>query len=363
MARLLVTATVLAACVACDLDASAKDYLRRSCALRCAGAAEACQRRCEDRLEAPWKAWLVRVEAVGFESGPARVTLERRDGPTGAVDDARVLNTDDTAWPATDQELRLSRSDDGRGIALLGYAVDGGTGAVAEDATALRLGWLTSTGVDWVATLPAPRTNITAAATGRGDSFWVAGPNSFGLQEVRRGEASASARLQLVSGENVRALAVRGGALFGATPQVLRSFPLPAGSGPSTIELQSTNITDFELVDLEDTIPGADTLYLTRGQRQPGLTKYVRRAGTWQLAWEASAALTVDDPTTCQSLAVLVRRPAAIVLCVQGDGGRMVVRFDDDPATLGAGAPVPSSFAIAPAPASFRGIALVPEGS
>jgi hypothetical protein len=359
MVRILVTSLSAAVLAACDLEASAKDYARRVCAQRCGIAGEACQQRCERQTEAPWSAWLVRVEAMGLATSAAKVTLETRDGPTGAVTDELVLSQGNPVWPATDSELRLSRSDDGRGVTVLGYSGrDGGRPEVVLDATEVRLGWLSSAGVDWATTLPSPRTNISAAASARGERFWVAGPPAYGIQEVQRGGSVLQTQIPIVSGEFVQALAVRNETLFVATRGVLRSFALPYGSAPTSVELQSSVMTDFELVDLDDTIPGVDTLYVTREERQPGLRKYVRRQGAWGLAWETSAAITVDDPVTCQRLAVLPRKPGATILCVRGS--RSVVRFDDDIALNGA-APAPTLFAITSPPSEFRGIAVVPE--
>jgi hypothetical protein len=356
MVRILVTAAaVMALSSACDLAASAKDYARRVCAQRCGAAGQACQLRCE-RGEAPWKVWLVRIEPRGAPTAAAQVNVETRDGPTGALEHERLLSDGNTAWPATTDELRLSRFDDGRGVALLGYVVDGASTVVVQ-APALRLGQLTASGVDWVATLPSPRTNIGAIGSAAGDSYWVGGPPSYGIQEVRRGGASPNATLPL-GNEFVRALAVRGGTLFAATGVGLRTIPLPLGSAPAKLEVEASSLSDFELVDLEDETPGLDTLYLTHGSQRPGLSKHRLRQGTWALEWDASSALTVDDPINCHGLAVLPRKPAAVILCVRSGA---VVRFDDDPVVLDGGAPIPTLFATTTLPSEFRGIAIVPE--
>lgn len=359
MARILVVAVSVLALSSCDLDASAKDYARRVCAQRCGAAGEACQLRC-GRGEPPWKVWLVRVEPLGAVTAAAQVTLETRDGPTGALEQERTLFEATTAWPATEAELRLSRFEDGRGVAIQGYAVDAGASVVVVEAAALRLGQLTASGVDWVATLPSPRTNMAATGSAAGDSYWVGGPPSFGVQEVRRGAASATATVPLERNEAVRALAVRGGALVAVTSVGLRTIPLPLGSAPPRVDVQAASLADFELVDLEDETPGLDTLYLTHDAQRPGLSKYRLRQGMWELAWDASSALTVDDPTSCRGLAVLPRRPAAVLLCVRGTGGSAVVRFDDDPSVLDGGAPAPTLFATTTLPSAFRGIAIVP---
>ncbi|MEW5740824.1 MAG: hypothetical protein AB1938_18020 [Myxococcota bacterium] len=299
---------------------------------------------------------VVRVEAEGEVGGPARVTLETRSADTGVLQ--RELELSSTAqWPATPSEARLSLSEDGRGVALVGYDAPGAR-SVAVDATAIKVGWLSGTTLEWVASVPAPRTNITAVGTERGASFWVGGPASFGLQRTEAGGNTASERLD--PREDTRAVAVRDGRLFAASASTLRSWPLPLAGAPPLVEVQSTAMSDFELVDL-DGVPGRETLYVSLERRPSGLAKYQRGPGGWELKWEASAAIGVDDATTCARLAVLPRPPGAVVLCVRGEGTE-VVRFDDDPVVLDGGAPAPTLLVTARSPASFRGIAFSVEG-
>jgi hypothetical protein len=360
VARALVALSLAsAALLGCDLDASARDYARRSCALRCAMAGTLCQQRCEQRQASTWSVWVVRVEPREPLTGPAEVTLETRDGQTGTLDQTRLLSNGSIGWPATAAELRLSRADDGRGVAVLGYVIDGGTGAVAE-ASEVAVGWLTPTAVEWVATMASPRSNLSVVATADGERFWVGGPAAFGVREVRRGAVLASSAVASTP-RAVVGLSARGGRVFMATSTEVQSFSQVASGEPLTLEWQSPGLADVEVVDLEASVPGLDALYLARGAGQKGLAKYVRRGAAWQLQWEASAALGIDDPATCSRLAVRPTPPRATIFCVRGAGEAAVVQFEDDPGALDGGAPGPSLFAVAPPGSSFRGVAIVPE--
>lgn len=270
----------------------------------------------------------------------------------------------------------LTRSRNGRWLAVPGYAAEPGTAGLsgtAGSAVPRVLGRIDSSGaIDTSFALPdfATGNNPRCVYTTDGDDFWMCG-GAGGVRFARYGTTS-SVQLSTTLA-NVRALTVSAGQLYASTGSgsAIRIGTVGTGT-PTAAGNTITNLPgyptvggpfQFVLADLSAAEPGDDTLYVaddTNTAGTGGIRKFSRVAGTWTAQGIAGAAADTyrglagwKDGSAMQLYAV--RKGGS-----SGTGGGELVSLRDESGYANPLTAAPALLAAASANTVFRGLAPAP---
>jgi hypothetical protein len=303
------------------------------------------------------------------EYTPAGMMVQTINLPTSVNGTNRIL----TASGSASSELGITRSADGRYLVLTGYSAAPGTPAVASsssnDVTRV-IGLVAANGSFDTSTSAGGAfsgTNIRAAATADGTSFYSVGGNS-GVQYQPYGSAMAT---QLSSAPaNIRSINIANGNLYISTvssPYIGLSqvgMGLPSTSGQAATVLPGFPASTagaspygFYFADLSATVPGVDVVYLADDRTTAGgIQKWSLVAGSWVLngtiAGTASSAVRGLNGTTGGGNVSLVASSSTDVFFLADSAG-----YNAAPSL----AALPAAIATANANTAFRGLAFAPE--
>ncbi len=334
------------------------------------------------------KFMVVRVGAgaTALSAASAPVFLEERSSSDGAI--ARTIPLP-TAVDGANQpfalagnsttEGALTLSGNGQFVTLAGYAAIPGvadvnaTASTATNRLVARVSKLAA--IDTTTRIDAAFTGVSvrAAATDDGTTFWVSGENAAGaLGGVYYLPLATTGGLQILAApQNMRAVAIFGGQLYGDTQSgaggtTLRLFsigtnlPVTAGqTGTNLPGITNANTTPngFMMLDLSAAVAGPDTLYVadTRsiaGTGAGGVQKWTSNGATWTLAATFKTGLTASPI----NVAAAKVGAAVHVVCTTLDNPAKLVRFVDDGGTN----PTGVTLATAGTNTQFRGVAVAP---
>lgn len=288
--------------------------------------------------------------------------------PTSVSGMNRIL----TASGNATTELGMTRSADGHYLVLTGYSAAPGRPAVASSSATdiarviARIAadgsfdTSTSTGAAFSAT------NIRAAATADGTSFYSVGGNS-GVQYQALGSARA---IPLITAPvNIRSLNIAAGNLYISTvsspyiglSQVGTGLPATAGQAATVLPgfpaaTAGASPTGFYFADLSATVPGVDVVYVADDRTiAGGIQKWSLVAGSWTL----NGTIAGTASSAVRGLSGLTSGEAVTLVASSSTG----LFFLDDQAGYNAApslAALPAPLATASPNTAFRGLAFAP---
>jgi hypothetical protein len=409
--RATVMTASLFALVGCDLSAAALDYTERYCAASgCAAQTDAGSVAESDagsagRPDAGSDAGApsLRGDTVLFRANPETTFLvlrlevlpESRGGDTLTFIEERRL-TDGAlvaSQPLAELGLALStnatfhgglsRSGDGRSVAVMLYDGSRRVVDVVQDTTVRRVLQVRRTGLDWSTTIADafPGEQVFSAATQDGTTFWFsgnAGADESELREVAFGSSGTSrfvfrgapflSFMSVVAGRLLTSRWLNSSVVSGIDDLGDAGAPLAVATPQRRVSLTGTQrAVGFAALDLNPAVPGPDTLYVPSIVRGPALRKLIFDGTRWQQVWTASSATAQRPGDGCLHVAARQEAAGVVVLCTaENDSAREVVRFDD----FGAGDAGPSPRLLARiegdgrdggVSAIFRGVAFSPD--
>lgn len=302
------------------------------------------------------------------EYTPAGTLVQTIDMPTAVSSTNRIL----TASGNATSELAMTRSVDGRYLVLTGYSAAPGTaGVVASLSTdvARVIGRVAADGTFDTSTSVGDTfsgSNIRAAATVDGTSFYAVGGNS-GVQYLPFG-GFASAQLNTAPA-NIRSLAIAGGNLYVSTasnPYIGLSqvgTGLPTTGGQTVAALPGFPATtlgpspySFYFADLSPAVPGVDVVYVTDDRTTAGgIQKWSLASGNWVLngtiAGTPTATLRGLNGSTTGTAVSLAASSAGSLFLLTDNAG-----YNTAPSLTA----LPAAIATAGTNTAFRGIAFAP---
>ena len=224
--------------------------------------------------------------------------------PTAVADDNRILTMSGTAT----SEGSLTLSADRNYLALAGYDAPVGTSGItgANSETINRIvGRVDINGVVDTSTRINDAyngSNIRSVVTDDGTRFWTAGnssgsPATGGVRLVNYASTGATSSIATAP-NNARWVAIFRNQLYlssgsgGNTGINTVGTGLPTTSGQSSTRLvDPNNAYGFVLFDLNESVPGVDTLYVAN-QSSPGLRKFSFDGTDWTARGHLTDALT-----------------------------------------------------------------------
>jgi hypothetical protein len=280
----------------------------------------------------------------------------------------RILTASGTA----PSELGMTRSADGRYLVLTGYSAATGIPAVAAststDITRV-IGLIAADGSFDTSTSTGSAfstTNIRAAATVDGTSFYSVGGNS-GVQYQVLGSATAT---QLATAPvNIRSINIANGNLYvsvASSPyvglsQVGTGLPSTAGQAATVLPGFPAATTGasphgFYFADLSATVPGVDVVYVADDRTTAGgIQKWSLVAGSWVLngiiASTASSAVRGLSGTASGATVTLVASSSTGLFFLEDNAG-----YNEAPSLTD----LPEAIAAASPNTAFRGLAFAP---
>jgi hypothetical protein len=278
-----------------------------------------------------------------------------------------------TASGNVSSELGMTRSADGRYLVLTGYSAATGIAAVASSSStditrvigliAADGSFDTSTSTGSVA---FSTTNIRAAATADGTSFYSIGGNS-GVQYQVLGSPSAT---QLTTTPaSIRTINIANGNLYvstGTSPyvglsQVSTGLPTSAGQTATVLPgfpafTMGASPYGFYFADLSATVPGVDVVYVADDRTTAGgIQKWSLVAGSWVLngtiAGSTSSVIRGLNGTTSGASVSLVASSSNDLFVLDDEAGYNAAPSLTD---------MPEAIATAGENTAFRGIAFAP---
>ncbi|UJR86351.1 Ig-like domain-containing protein [Sandaracinus amylolyticus] len=264
----------------------------------------------------------------------------------------------------------LSRSPDGRFLALAGYQSVPGT-ATVQSTTLPRVvavvsadDFTTPAGVDTSTTLGttfagSPPTAVRGAVTD-GTSIWVNG--GFGGVHTTTLGGSSTTQVTAVPSPG-RVLGIYGGQLYTVAGMATTSAAglwqvgtgTPTASGTtSTVVAETTTPYGFAVLDVDPTVPGVDRIYLADdgGATAGGVKRFRLVSGTW-----THDPATDRFPAVVRFLACMV--VGSDVVCL-GTRENAVIRMTDEGGSAPASAAAFTTIATPGTNTEFRGIAIAP---
>lgn len=262
-------------------------------------------------------------------------------------------------------EATLSRSVDGRYLALAGYDATPGTLNVPAAAVARVVARVDATGGIDTQTLITDGyggSNIRSATTVDGTAFWTGGTGSGGGTRYVGFHSTGTSTQVSTSVTNTRVVGIAGGQLYTSAGSgaflgisaVGTGTPTTSGQ-PTTLVVPTTNNPlGFAFVDRDATIPGDDTVYVA--EQTTGLLKFQFDGSAWVARGSVTGQYT--------GVVARVNGANAELYATRGTAaGNQVVALTD---TAAFDAPInatPVTIATAPANTVYRGLAFAPEGA
>jgi hypothetical protein len=323
--------------------------------------------------------------AAALSAASTATFVEKRSVTDGAVLQTIPLPTTGTPFTLAGNatsEGGLSRSADGRFVTLAGYAA---TTGVANIATTLNVVVATATNrvvarLDATGTVDASTllfnafsgSNVRAATSVDGSSFWVSGTSSGttgGVQFVQFGSTGTTTRVLSVP-DNSRWSHVFGGQLYEssnsgtATTGVLSvGAGLPTTAGATATRLVNpTNAYGFVLLDRNPVVSGLDTLYVAL-DATPSTANHlnVQKFTFDGTVWTPDAAFQpafTGSTVGARGLAAWADVAGVHVIATTNETATIhLVSFLDDGVNK---TPTVTTLAAAPTNTAFRGVALSP---
>ena len=255
----------------------------------------------------------------------------------------------------------LSRSPDGRRLALLGYQSVPETPSTSLNGLPRVVALVdladfgpspsieTNTSIGTAYSMTAPR-----GAVVNGTNVWLAGGTS-GVFLTSPGSSAIPVSVATMPG-SLRAIGVFGGELYvssGTVPAGLYQVGtgLPLVSTTSSLVVSTTSPYSFAVFDLSATEPGADTIYLVDDSGGGGIKRFTRTGGVWG----ATASATLGPPVR-QAACV---RDGADVVCV-ASSSTTLYRLRDLNANLPSSQSALTAIGTAQPNTGFRGITFAP---
>lgn len=302
------------------------------------------------------------------EYTPSGTLVQSISLPTSVNGTNRIL----TASGSAPSELGMTSSADGRYLVLTGYSAAPGTSAVASSSStdiARVIGLIAADGSFDTSTSPGnafSATNIRAAATADGTSFYSVGGNS-GVQYQVLGSAMAT-RLNTTP-VNIRSINIANGNLYVSTASGPYIGLSRVGTGlPSTAGQAATVLPGFPaatagaspyafyFADLSATVLGVDVVYVADDRTTAGgIQKWSLVAGSWVLngtiAGTASSAVRGLNGMTSGATVSLVASSSTGLFFLDDNAG-----YNTAPSL----ATLPEAIATASTNTAFRGLAFAP---
>ncbi|MDX2088409.1 MAG: hypothetical protein SFX73_11190 [Kofleriaceae bacterium] len=264
-------------------------------------------------------------------------------------------------------EAQLSRSDDGRFVTIGGYATMPGTASVNTSVTSAVLrvaGRIDAAGnIDTSTLIDAfSGQNIRGVTSVDGSSFWAAG-NSDGVRYATLGSTGTTVQVATTPA-TARAIHVVAGQLYTHTATTVTAI----GTGtPSTTGQGFTNVATIAsagaiaMLDLNPSVPGADTMYIANdGGAVAGtlnVKKYLFNGTTWELQTGFLPSFAGTNNTN-RIAAFRDGTSVRIVVTTTQTNNNQLLTFLDDGVTL---TPAVTSLPAAGTNYVFRGIAQAPS--
>lgn len=266
----------------------------------------------------------------------------------------------------------LSRSPDGRFLALAGYdAAPGLAGVSTSASSAVKriVGLVSADGIVNTSTSLNTFSGVTirSAVTSNGTDIWTTGGNN-GIRYTTAGSTASTA----ITSTTARCLNIFDGQLYGSTTatnlrivQIGTGLPISTGQTVSNLPgIPSATGSPYGifLVDLSSSVPGIDVMYVA-DEGASALSKYSLVGGTWMLNGKIGTASDLYRGLTgkydgSKVILYATRKNSGLTT-----GGELVSITDTTGYnTSFAAAPV-VLLATAPANMIFRGLALAPDTS
>jgi hypothetical protein len=302
------------------------------------------------------------------EYTPAGTLVQTIDLPTAVSSTNRIL----TASGNATSELAMTRSVDGRYLVLTGYsAAPGTTGVVASLSTdvARVIGRIAADGTFDTSTSVGDTfsgSNIRAAATADGTSFYAVGGNS-GVQYLSFG-GFTSVQLNTAP-TNIRSIAIADGNLYisaASNPYIGLSqvgTGLPTTGGQTAAALPGFPATtlgpspySFYFADLSPAVPGVDVVYVTDDRTTAGgIQKWSLASGSWVLNGTIAGTPTatirgLNGSTTGTAVSLAASSVGSLFFLTDNAG------YNAAPSLTA----LPTAIATAGTNTAFRGLAFAP---
>ena len=291
------------------------------------------------------------------------VFIERRSISTGAVLGTTPLPTaasgSNTTFSLSGSgvaEGALSRSPNGKLLALLGYQSAAGTANV-QNVTAPRVVAVmdAASAVDTTTTLSTVfSTTSPRGAVIDGTNIWVSG-GTGGIYRTTRGSTTSQSNI-VATPTGGRNLAIFGGQLYASTGsaptgiyQIGTGLPLVATT--ATLVVAVTSPYGMAFFDLNPAEPGIDTLYVGDDTGGAGIRVFTRASG----AWNATPLATLGQPVRH----IACFREADDVVCI-ASAAITLYRVRHINAAGGSTQSDVTPIATAATNTAFRGVALSP---
>ena len=266
----------------------------------------------------------------------------------------------------------LSRSPDGRFLALAGYDAAPGLAGVSTSASSAVKRIVGLVGADGVVNTSTSLNTfsgvtIRSAVTSNGTDIWTSGGNN-GIRYTTAGSTASTA----ITTTTARCLNIFDGQLYGSTTatnlrivQIGTGLPVSAGQTVSNLPGISTTTGSpygIFLADLSSSVPGLDVMYVA-DEGAGALSKYSLVGGTWMLNGKIGAASDLYRGLTGKYSGSKVVLYATRKNSGLTTGGELITITD----TTGYNASFAASpvvlLATAPVNMIFRGLALAPDTS
>ena len=294
----------------------------------------------------------------------AAVFIERRSIATGAVLGTTPLPTAPsgsklafTLSGSGVAEGSLSRSADGKRLALLGYQSVPGTANVQGVTDPRVVAVIDAAGTVDTSTTLATLYSTTSprAAVIDGTNIWVSGGTS-GIFRTTLGATTSPASI-VTAPSGGRDIAIFSGQLYASTGsvttgvyQIGTGLPMFSGGSPALV-VGVPSPYGFAFFDLNSAEAGLDTLYVGDDSAGAGIRVYTRTSG----AWNMTPLLTMGQPV--RHIACI--SAAADVVCIASSASNLYRVRHIGAATQSTQSDV-ATIATAPSNTAFRGVALWP---
>jgi hypothetical protein len=294
------------------------------------------------------------------EYTPSGTLVQSIPLPTSVSGLSRRLTASGTAT----SEGLITRSVDGRYILLPGYDAALGTASITSSASSSInrvAGRIDAAGnIDTTTALTdfSTGSNPRGVSSTNGTDLWVTG----GAGGVRYSTLGSSTSTQLsTTVTNLRGVGVIGGQLYissasGSFRLATVGLGAPTTAGQTITNLpgfptSTTSPYSFLFADLNPTLPGVDTVYVTDDTSLGNILKYTLSGGTWSATGSISASLI-------RGLTGVVSGSS---VTLYGTTSGNLYSFTDTTGYGGTASGTVNTIATAPTNEAFRGIAFVPQ--
>lgn len=304
------------------------------------------------------------------EYTPAGTLVRSIPMPVGAAGTNKRLTLSVSATDKT--EGYLSRSPDGKFLALAGYdAAPGLAGVSTSSSTTVKriVGLVDADGIVNTSTSLNTFSGVTirSAVTSNGTDIWTTGGNN-GIRYTTAGSATSIA----ITTPTARCLNIFDGQLYGSTTatnlriaQIGTGLPVAAGQTMTNLPgIATTTGSPYGIfmADLSGSVPGLDVMYVA-DEGTNALSKYSLVGATWVLNGKIGTASDLYRGLTGRQNGTEIVLYATRKNSGLTTGGEIVSITDTTGYNVSFASAQVVLVAAAPANTIFRGIALAPESN